>query len=75
MEWWQAPQSWFDPNKRSAETGGIFTNEINALSSDFRDVHMYRVVADQVNLGHRVLAVVGRNHIPLQAPALKCAIK
>lgn len=75
LEWWQAPQEWFDPNKRSSETGGIFTNEINTLSSDYRDVHMYRILAEEVNKGERVFAVVGRNHVPLQAPALKCAIK
>ncbi len=75
LQWWEAPQDWFDPHKQSSETGGIFTNEINALSSDFRDIHMYRVLAEQVNRGERVMAVVGRNHVPLQAPALKCAIK
>ncbi len=75
LEWWQAPGEWFDPNKNSVETGGIFTNEVNAVSSDYRDVHMYRMIATQVNRGERVMAVVGRNHVPLQAPALKCAIK
>lgn len=75
LEWYQAPQEWFDPLKRSSETGGIFTNEINTLSSDYRDVHMYRKLADLVNKGEKVFAVVGRNHVPLQAPALKCAIK
>lgn len=75
LEWWQAPQEWFDPAKRSVDTGGIFTNEINTLSSDYRDVYMYNLLADHVNKGERVFAVVGRNHVPLQIPALKCAIR
>jgi len=75
LEWYQAPQEWFDPLKRSSDTGGIFTNEINSLSSDYRDVHMYRKLAELVNKGEKVFAVVGKNHVPLQAPALKCAIK
>ncbi|HEY1024129.1 MAG TPA: hypothetical protein VGE26_03110 [Sphingobacteriaceae bacterium] len=75
LEWWQAPQEWFDPVKRSADTGGIFTNEINTLSSDYRDIFMYKVIAEYVNKGEKVFAVVGRNHVPLQKPALQCAIK
>jgi len=74
-EWWQAPKEWFDPNKTSAQTGGIFTNDINKLSSDYRDIYMYKLLAGQVNKGERVIAVIGRNHIPMQEAALRCAIK
>lgn len=73
--WWEAPQAWFDPLKSSKETGGIFTNDINAMSSEFRNLHMYRALAGATLEGKRVFAVVGRNHVPMQTPALRCAIR
>ena len=75
LNWWEAPQSWFDPLKRSAETGGIFTNDINTSSSAFRDLHMLRILSAAVQKGERVFAVVGRNHVPMQVDALACMIK
>ena len=75
LNWWEAPQSWFDPLKRSAETGGIFTNDINTSSSAFRDLHMLRILSEAVQKGERVFAVVGRNHVPMQVDALACMIK
>ena len=73
--WWQAPSAWFDPLKSSAETGGIFTNEINQMSSGYRDQHMYTVLATAALEGKKVFAVVGRNHVATQADALRCALK
>jgi hypothetical protein len=73
--WWEAPQAWFDPLKKSKDTGGIFTNEINKRSSEFRNLYMYQSLAKKVLEGKRVFAVVGRNHVPMQALALKCALK
>jgi hypothetical protein len=73
--WWEAPTQWFDPGKSSKETGGIFTNDINTMSSEYRDLHMYRSLAGATLEGKRVFAVVGRNHVPMQTPALRCAIK
>jgi hypothetical protein len=73
--WWEAPQAWFAPGKSSQETGGIFTNDINTLSSEYRDLHMYKSLAGATLEGKRVFAVVGRNHVPMQSPALRCAIK
>lgn len=73
--WWEAPQQWFAPGKSSRETGGVFTNDINTMSSEYRDLHMYRSLAGATLEGKRVFAVVGRNHVPMQAPALRCAIK
>lgn len=73
--WWEAPQQWFDPLKTSKETGGVFTNEINKLSSEFRNLHMYRLLATSALEGKRAFAVVGGNHVPMQAPALRCAVK
>jgi hypothetical protein len=74
-DWWEAPQAWFDPLKSSKETGGIFTNDINAMSSGYRNLHMYRALAGATLEGKRVFAVVGRNHVPMQTPALRCAIR
>lgn len=73
--WWEAPSAWFDPLASSAETGGIFTNDINRLSSEFRNRHMAEVIAREVRRGERVFAVVGRDHVPAQAPALRCALR
>ena len=73
--WWQAPMAWFDPLKSSAQTGGIFTNEINQRSSEYRNLHMYEVLAKAALEGKTVFAVVGGNHVPLQEPALRCALK
>lgn len=74
-DWWRAPTAWFDPLKESAETGGIFTNDVNRASSGYRDLHMARLLAEAVASGERVFAVVGRNHVPLQAPAIRCALR
>jgi hypothetical protein len=73
--WGEAPSQWFAPGKSSQETGGIFTNDINTMSSEYRDLHMYRSLAGATLEGKRVFAVVGRNHVPMQTPALRCAIK
>jgi hypothetical protein len=73
--WWQAPQSWFDPLKTSKETGGVFTNDINRLSSEYRNLHMYTSLAKEALAGKKVFAVVGRNHVPMQSAALRCALK
>ncbi len=73
--WWEAPQQWFDPLKSSQETGGLFTNDINRLSSEYRNLHMYTALAYAALEGKRVFAVVGRNHVPMQAQALRCAVK
>jgi hypothetical protein len=73
--WWEAPQAWFAPGKSSRETGGVFTNDINTRSSEYRDLHMYRSLAGATLEDKRVFAVVGRNHVPMQSPALRCAIK
>jgi hypothetical protein len=72
--WWQAPTRWFDPLKSSAETGGVFTNDVNRASSEFRNRHMYTVLATAALRGEKVFAVVGRDHVPAQAAALRCAL-
>jgi hypothetical protein len=35
---------------------------------------MYAVLSEAAQQGERVFAVVGRNHVPMQAEALKCAL-
>lgn len=74
-EWWQAPSIWFNPVLTISETGGEFTNDLHRQASTFRNQHMVEILANAVNQGHRVMAVVGHSHIPLQASALHCAIK
>jgi hypothetical protein len=74
-QWWQAPSAWFDPLKSSVETGGIFTNEINQMSSGYRDLHMFTVLSRSALEGKKVFAVVGRDHVAMQADALRCALK
>jgi len=73
-QWWQAPSRWFDPKLASAETGGVFTNEVNARSSHFRNMTMVQRLAAAVREGKTVFAVVGRDHVAHQAAALRCAI-
>jgi hypothetical protein len=70
-----APAGWFDPLRTSAETGSVFFNDVNRASSAFRDVHMYRLLARAWKPGARLFAAVGRDHIPAQAAALRCALK
>lgn len=75
QNWWEAPPSWFNPLKPSSQTGGVFTNEVNQASSSYRDMNMYAVLAKAALEGKRVFAVVGRDHIPMQEAALRCALK
>lgn len=74
-DWRQAPRAWFTPDGDPRITGGIFTNTVNQASSEFRDRHMVKVLSEAALRGARVLAVVGRNHVPMQAPALECLLK
>lgn len=73
-QWWQAPSEWFAPSPEGVETGGTFTNAVNRASSHFRNLNMYRVLTEAVLRGERVFAVVGRNHVPMQVDAIKCAL-
>lgn len=73
-DWTAVPAAWFDPLQSSADTGGKFTNDVNRASSSFRNRHMVTLLADAVNAGERVFAVVGRNHVPLQANAIRCLV-
>lgn len=72
LKWWQAPSNWFDPLQESENTGGIFTNDVNRYSSNYRNFHMYELITGLLRNNKRVFAVVGRNHIPMQSKALQC---
>ena len=75
QNWWEAPAAWFDPRTSSSKTGGVFTNEVNMRSSAYRDLYMYELLSKAALDGKRVFAIVGRDHVPMQAPALRCALK
>ncbi|HLA64367.1 MAG TPA: hypothetical protein VK610_08050 [Rhodothermales bacterium] len=73
-DWRAAPSAWFDPYADDDATGGVFMAEANRASSHFRNLHMARVLAEAARSGERVFAVVGADHVPLQTPALRCAL-
>lgn len=35
LAWREAKSAWFDPEARGADTGGIFTNEVNRADREF----------------------------------------
>lgn len=70
-----APTNWFDPLRTSEMTGSKFLNDVNRASSALRDVHMYQTLAASWKPGARIFAEVGRDHIPAQAAALRCALR
>ena len=69
------PSPWFNPERTSEETGSKFFNDVNRASSAYRDLHMYRLLVSAWKPNARIIAVVGRAHIPAQAPALACALQ
>lgn len=72
-DWRSLPGSWFSPGADDKATGGIFLGAINRADSAFRDRHMFALISAAVTAGERVFVVVGRNHVPMIAPALDCA--
>ncbi len=70
--WEDMPVAWFDPGLFSDEAH--FFPAANRASSHFRNLYMAQVLAESVKEGARVLAVVGRNHLPMQADALRCLL-
>ncbi len=45
-----------------------------ATDTELRDVHMTRVLIEQVRAGERVFAVIGRSHVAVQEPALRALL-
>lgn len=74
-DWRTLPANWFSPGADDKATGGIFLGAINRADSGNRDRHMFGMIADAVKSGEKVFVVVGRNHVPMIAPALDCALK
>ncbi len=67
-DWRTADRSWSDPVATKA-----YTNRIARLSSEFRDLHMVKLLIDKVKQGERVFAVVGGSHVVMQERVLKAA--
>lgn len=72
QDWHAAPERWFSPELQDRDTGGLFTNAINARSSEFRNVNIVRVLAQAAVRGERVFAVVGGDHVTRIEPAIEC---
>lgn len=70
--WEDVPGAWFDPLSTDPAAG--FFPAANRASSTARNRHMVEVLAAAVEAGERALAVVGRNHLPMQAGALRCRL-
>ena len=68
-DWRTADRSWSDPVASHA-----YTNQIARLSSEFRDLHMVKLLIDEVKQGKRVFAVVGGSHVVMQERALKAIL-
>ncbi len=68
-DWRTADRSWSDPVATKA-----YTNIIARMSSEFRDLHMVKLLVDKVKEGERVFAVVGGTHVVMQEPALKAFV-
>lgn len=74
-DWRTLPSAWFSPGADDQATGGLFLGAINRTDSMNRDRYMARQLAAAARSGRRVFVVVGRNHVPMQAPALDCALR
>ena len=73
-DWRALPAGWFSPGADDS-AGGLFLGAINRSDSMNRDRHMVRQLLAAARAGERVFAVVGRNHVPMQAPALDCGLR
>ena len=70
-DWRKVPSTVFDPNPDL----GLYTNDVAYASSQYRDRHMVKLLADEVrNKGGRVFAVVGSSHVVMQESALRKAL-
>ena len=73
-DWRTSDARWFDPFADDAATGGKFFAAINRANSTNRNRHLVKLLTEAAAKGERVFVVVGRNHAPMIAPALKCAL-
>jgi hypothetical protein len=73
-DWRTLPRAWFTPGSNDGETGGQFVGAINRADSRNRDRNLVAQIVEAVKGGERVFVVIGRNHVPMLAPALDCAL-
>ena len=73
-DWRSLPAAWFSPSADDRATGGLFLGAVNRADSEGRDRHMAELVLAAVKAGERPFVAVGRNHVPMLAPALECAL-
>lgn len=73
IDWDKLPSDWFAPGQGPDEAK--FLPAINTAVSEARDLHMFRRFMAATAGSGRVFVVVGRNHVPMIAPALECAFK
>lgn len=71
-DWRTLPGNWFSPLGQDPDAG--YLTAINAANSSFRNLHMLRLFTTAARQGDRVFVVVGRNHVPMLDPALRCAL-
>ena len=73
-DWRTADARWFDPLADDGASGGKFFAAINRANSTNRNRHLVKLLTGAAAKGERVFLVVGRNHVPMIAPALKCGL-
>lgn len=74
-DWKTADARWFSPGGDDEKTGGVFAAAINRADSTNRNRHLVKLLSEAVASGEKPLVVVGRNHVPMVSPALKCLLK
>ena len=72
--WIAADANWFSPTANDERTGGIFMAAINRADSSNRNRRLVHILAEAVSSGERPFVVIGRNHVPMIAPALDCLL-
>lgn len=73
LDWRTFPSAWFSPGEGPPDAK--FLPAINTAVSEARNLHMLRLFTAAAENSGRVFAVVGRNHVPMIAPALECALR
>lgn len=73
-DWKTAEAYWFQPGADDRRTGGVFAAAINRADSTNRNRHLVKLVSEAIASGERPFVVIGRNHVPMVAPALDCLL-
>jgi hypothetical protein len=74
-DWRTADAAWFSPLADDAATGGRFMAAVNRADSSNRNRHLLQSLRDAVAAGQRPFVLLGRNHVPMLAPALDCTLR